>query len=94
MEAMVKLLDADVPISLEDMARDVFELAWMIHDARPKMGIIIDQPGVGVTLHGPFETPAQAQKYLTRFPFAGPGRPRVLITRMQRGDGDSTEEES
>ena len=36
MEAMVKLLDADVPIALDDMARDVFELAWMLHDARPK----------------------------------------------------------
>ena len=94
MEMMVKLLDADVPIALDDMARDVFELAWLIHDARPKMGIIIDQPGVGVTLHGPFETPAQAQKYLGSFPFAGPGRPRILITRMQRGNDDSTVEES
>ena len=94
MEAMVRLLDADVPISLDDMARDVFELAWMIHAGRPKMAIIIDQPGVGVTVHGPFETPAQAQKYLTRFPFAGPARPRVLITRMISGDGDSALEES
>lgn len=90
---MVRLLDADVPISLDDMARDVLELAWMLAEGRPKMGIIIDQPGVGVTLHGPFETPAQAQKYLTRFPFAGPARPRVLVTRMIRDDANSTEEE-
>lgn len=86
--AMVGLLEAEHG-DVEELAKQALALAWSLGEARPKMAAIIDQPGVGVVVAGPFETPAQASKYLDRFSFTGPGRAKVLVTRMLPPDGDT-----
>lgn len=87
---MVALLDAPAD-DIGQLAKDALALAWDAAAKREQYGLVIDQPGVGVSLHGPFASPSQAHKFLDRFPFAGPARPRVLVQRMTT-DGDTTEE--
>lgn len=87
---MVALLDTPSD-DVESLARDALTLAWSLAQARPRVGMVIDQPGVGVTLHGPFDSQAQASKFLRGFPFAGPHRPRVLVQTMTT-DSDTTED--
>lgn len=86
---MVALLDAPAS-DIDQLARDALALAWSAASRRERYGLVIDQPGVGVTLHGPFNTTTEARRFLDRFPFAGPARPRVLVQRMTIDD-DSTE---
>lgn len=86
---MVDLLDREWS-DLDDMARAVLTLAWQLADARTHVGVVIDQPGVAVTLHGPFDSRSQADKFLKGFPFAGPARPRVMVAAMT-GDSDTRE---
>lgn len=78
---MVALLDAPAD-DVEQLAKDALTLAWDLVEQRDRYGLIIDQPGVGVTLHGPFTTSSEARRFLDRFPFAGPHRPRVLVTQI------------
>lgn len=87
---MVALLDAPAD-DIDQLAKDALALAWDAAARRDQYGVVIDQPGVGVSLHGPFTSPSQARRFLDRFPFAGPARPRVLVQRMTT-DGDTTEE--
>ena len=89
LESMVALLDTPSD-DVESLARDVLTLAWSLAGARSRVGMVIDQPGVGVTLHGPFDSHAQASRFLRGFPFAGPHRPRVLVQTMTT-DSDTTE---
>lgn len=80
-EAMVDLLDRDWE-DITDTAKAVLALAWELADARDHFGMVLDQPGVAVTLHGPFDSRSQADKFLRTFPLAGPARPRVLVAQM------------
>lgn len=86
---MVALLDAPAG-DVETLARDVLAAAWSMLGERTRYGLVLDQPGVGVTLHGPFDTRAQADKWLRGFPLAGPGRPRVLVAEISTTHGDTT----
>lgn len=85
---MVDLLDREWS-DLDDMARAVLVLAWELADARTHVGVVIDQPGVAVTLHGPFDSQSEAGRYVRTFPFAGPARPRVMVATMT-ADTDTT----
>lgn len=87
---MVALLDAPAE-DIDQLAKDALALAWDAAAKRDRFGVVIDQPGVAVTLHGPFNTVTEARRFVDRFPFAGPARPRVLVQRMTT-DGDTTEE--
>lgn len=78
-EAMIALLDAEYA-DVEALAKDALVRAWELAEARKRYGVVIDQPGVGVTLHGPFDTTTQADRFLKAFPFAGPAKPRVMVT--------------
>lgn len=78
---MVALLDAPAD-DVDQLAKDALALAWDLADQRDRYGLVIDQPGVAVTLHGPFTTSSEARRFLDGFPFAGPHRPRVLVTRI------------
>jgi hypothetical protein len=80
-EAMVRLLDNPAD-DVETLAKEVLGLAWALADARDRVGVVIDQPGVAVTLHGPFDSVTQAHRFLDVFPFAGPARPRVKVSRL------------
>lgn len=86
---MVALLDSPAE-DIEQLAKDALVLAWDAAMVRDRYGLIIDQPGVGVSLHGPFDSSSAARRFLDRFPFAGPARPRVLLQRMTV-DVDTTE---
>ena len=87
--AMIKLLDREHD-SVDDLAREALMLAWSLSEGRDWFGVVIDQPGIGVTLHGPFESKNAAGKFLERFPFAM-GRPRVLVARQTTRVGDTLE---
>lgn len=78
---MVALLD-EPAVDVDQLARDVLLLAWELLQARDRVGVVIDQPGVAVTVHGPFESRSQADRFVRGFPFAGPARPRVLVQGM------------
>ena len=80
-EAMVALLDAPAS-DIDQLAKDALALAWDAAADRDQYGVVVDQPGVGVSLHGPFASTSEARRFLDRFPFAGPHRPRVLVQRM------------
>lgn len=86
---MVALLDSPAD-DIDQLAKDALALAWDAASRRDQYGLVIDQPGVGVSLHGPFESSTAARRFLERFPFAGPARPRVLLQRMTV-NGDTTE---
>lgn len=89
-EAMVALLDAE-HADIEQLAKQALALAWDLAAERKRYGLIIDQPGVGVTIHGPFESDSQVSKFIASFPFAGPERPRMLVSAMNGKDDDTTE---
>lgn len=86
---MVDLLDRDWE-DITDTAKAVLALAWELADARDHIGVVIDQPGVAVTLHGPFDSKSEANRFLNGFPFAGPARPRVMVAGMGH-DTNTTE---
>lgn len=86
---MAALLDAPAD-DVDQLAKDALSLAWDAAMVRDWYGLVIDQPGVGVSLHGPFESSSAARRFLDRFPFAGPARPRVLLQRMTT-NSDTTE---
>ncbi len=81
LEAVVALLDEPAD-DVESLARAVLMLAWDMLQARDRVGVVLDQPGVAVTLHGPFESRTQADRFLKAFTYAGPARPRVLVAPM------------
>lgn len=79
-DAMVALLEAeheDVGI----MAKDVLSLAWDKLIDRDWWCVILNQPGVAVTAHGPFESKTVAERYLKKYP-AAVVEPRVYMFRM------------
>lgn len=86
---MVALLDA-AHGDVAELARQVLVTAWGMAAQRQRFGLVLDQPGVGVTLHGPFDTRHQAETWLRKFPLAGPHRPRVLIAEISTTNGDTT----
>lgn len=84
---MVALLDAEWA-DVEALAKEALVTAWELAEKRKRYGIVLDQPGVGVTLHGPFDSESQASRFLKGFPFAGPGRARVLVAALSGSDGN------
>lgn len=83
---MVLLLERDHE-DVESLANEALSLAWSHLIDRQWWCCIINQPGVAVTAHGPFESVAQTEKYLKNFPAAVTDA-RPYIFRM---DGVSTE---
>lgn len=90
-EAMTALLEAEHE-DVELLAKQALALAWSLADQRTRIGLVIDQPGVGVTLHGPFDSDSQVKRYVRDFPFAGPAVPRVLISTLLGPDCNSAME--
>lgn len=80
-DAIVGLLDEPAD-DVESLAKAVLTLAWDLLQARDRVGVVLDQPGVAVTLHGPFESRVQANRFLQGFTAAGPERARVLVAPM------------
>lgn len=79
-DAMVALLEAeheDVGV----MAKDVLSLAWDKLIDRDWWCVILNQPGVATTAHGPFESKAVVERYLKKYP-AAVAEPRVYMFRM------------
>lgn len=68
-EAMSSLLERDHE-DVESLASEALSLAWSHLIDRDWWCCIINQPGVAVTAHGPFESVSQAEKYLKNFPAA------------------------
>ena len=79
-DAVVALLEAeheDVGI----LAKEVLSLAWDKLIDREWWCVILNQPGVAVTAHGPFESKTVAERYLKKYP-AAVAEPRVYMFRM------------
>ena len=77
---MVALLEAeheDVGV----MAKEVLSLAWDKLIDREWWCVILVQPGVAVTAHGPFESKAVVERYLKKYP-AAVADPRGFMFRM------------
>lgn len=91
-EAMVALLEAEHD-DIEVLAKQALGLAWSLADQRTRLGLIIDQPGVGVTMHGPFDSVPQVHRYIRSFPFAGPATPRLKVSKLMGPDSDTTDED-
>lgn len=89
-EAMVALLDREAD-DIDVVAKQALTLAWDLAAQRKRFGVVIYQPGVSVTCHGPFETVNQADRFLTTFVGAGPDPARVLVVPMNGADDDTTE---
>lgn len=80
-EAMTALLEADHE-DVESLASEALMVAWEKLIDRDWWCVIISQPGVAVTAHGPFESIANCEKYLKAFP-AAVANAKPFIFRMQ-----------
>ena len=79
-DAVVALLEAeheDVGI----LAKEVLSLAWDKLIGREWWCVILNQPGVAVTAHGPFESKTVLERYLKKYP-AAVKEPRGYMFRM------------
>lgn len=79
-DAVVALLEAeheDVGI----LAKEVLSLAWDKLIDREWWCVILNQPGVAVTAHGPFESKTVLERYLKKYP-AAVKEPRGYMFRM------------
>lgn len=84
-DAMVALLEADHE-DVEALATDVLNLAWSTMMDRAWWCVLHQQPGVWMSTHGPFESKAQADKYMTtRLIGAGPGTSHAISVSMIKG---------
>ena len=88
-EAMISLLERDHE-DVESLATDALNLAWSHLIERQWWSVMINQPGVAVTAHGPFESVSQCEKFIKAFP-AAVKNAVPLIFRM---DGITTVEVS
>lgn len=68
-EAMVKLLETEHD-DIELLASEALNLAWDHLIDRQWWSVIINQPGVAVTAHGPFESVSQCERFIKVFPAA------------------------
>lgn len=92
-EAMADLLSED-HLDVETLAADALSLAWDSMMRRDWWTVAFHQPGVGTTLHGPFESQAQASKYVKKDLVASgpePGQARVI--RLLNGHSTEGSEE-
>lgn len=86
---MISLLEQDHE-DVESLAHEALTLAWSHLIDRQWWSVMISQPGVALTAHGPFESVAQCEKFIKAFP-AAVKNARPMIFRM---DGITTVEVS
>lgn len=80
--SMVALLDVEHE-NVDDLAREVLVKAWDLFAERDRWVCVLDQPGIGVTVHGFRDTKNQMMREIGKgVVLAGPERPRVLVTRL------------
>lgn len=90
---MTALLEQDHD-DVDALAGDALMLAWESMMNRDWWTVAFHQPGVSTTLHGPFESQAQASKYVrTGLVAAGPEPGQVKIVRLLNGHSIEGSEE-
>lgn len=81
-KAMTALLEAEHP-DVEELAKDVLQLAWELFDKRDRFVLVLDQPAVGVAAFGPAGTRNELVKAVgTQIVSAGPGPATGHITQL------------
>lgn len=84
-EAMVRLLEEEHE-DVEALSSDVLMLAWSALLDREWWSVLHFQPGVWTSTHGPFESRAQALKYITTvLVSAGPEPTKAIAVPMIKG---------
>ena len=71
------------------LAHELLVKAWQLFDLRDRFVLVLDQPGVGVVVHGPFGTVNELKKAASStIVAAGPERAKAAVFRLL---GDTTE---
>lgn len=86
---MTALLDAE-HADVEQLAREALTLAWELLGQREQWCLVLEQPAVGITVHGPASSPAEITKAIGKSiiaagPEPGKGHVRVLLP-LREGD--------
>lgn len=80
--AITELLEAEHP-DVDQLAKDVLQLAWELFDKRERFVLVLDQPAVGVAAYGPAGTRNEIHKAIgTQIVSAGPGPATGHITPL------------
>lgn len=88
-KAMTALLDAEHH-DVEQLAREALALAWELLRQREQWCLVLEQPSVGLTVHGPGSSAAEVTKAIGKTiiaagPEPGKGHVRVLLP-LQEGE--------